>query len=108
MKKVLFILLILPMLASAQNKPLVVAGATPDLYLIHTTGPKESFYSIGRIYNISPKIMAPHNNLILEKGLLIGQEVKIQLNEINFSQDGTVASDEVLIPLYYKVKPKET
>jgi hypothetical protein len=87
---------------------LQVAGSSPDLYLIHTTGPKESFYSIGRIYNISPKVMAPHNDLILEKGLTIGQVIKIQLNEINFSQDGIIAADEVLIPLYHKTKPKET
>lgn len=52
--------------------------------------------------------MAPYNDLVLEKGLAIGQVVKIPLNEINFSQDGFVAADEVLIPLYYKVKPKET
>ena len=98
----------LPVFAFAQPKPLLVAGTSPDLYLIHTTGPKESFYSIGRIYNISPRIMAPHNNLILEKGLAIGQVVKIQLNEVNFSQDGIIAGDEALVPLYHKAKLKET
>lgn len=108
MKNFILILFMLPVLANAQSKALQVAGTSPDLYLVHTTGPKESFYSIGRIYNISPRIMAPHNNLILEKGLTIGQVIKIQLNDINFSQDGVVAADEVLVPLYHKTKPKET
>lgn len=108
MKNLILIFLMLPVLANAQSKTLQVAGTSPDLYLVHTTGPKESFYSIGRIYNISPKIMAPHNDLILEKGLTIGQVIKIQLNNINFSQDGIIAPDEVLVPLYHKAKPKET
>ncbi len=108
MKNLFLIFLMLPVFALAQSKTLQVAGTSPDLHLVHTTGPKESFYSIGRIYNISPKIMAPHNNLILEKGLTIGQVIKIQLNDINFSQDGLIASDEVLVPLYHKAKPKET
>lgn len=108
MKNLLFILFLLPLFAGAQVKPLIIQGTSPDLYLVHTTGPKESFYSIGRIYNISPKIMAPYNQLVLEKGLIIGQVVKVPLNEINFSQDGVIAADEVLIPLYHKVKPKET
>ena len=108
MKNLLFILFLLPSFSQAQTKLLAVAGTTPNLYLVHTTGPKESFYSVGRIYNISPKIMAPYNQLILEKGLAIGQVIKGPLNEINFSQDGIAATDEVLIPIYYKVKLKET
>lgn len=108
MKNFLFIIFLLPFIMQAQVKPLVIEGTSPDLYLVHTTGPKETFYSIGRIYNISPKIMAPYNQLVLEKGLAIGQVVKIPLNEINFSQDGIVAEDEALIPVYHKVKQKET
>jgi LysM repeat protein len=108
MKNLLIVLFLLPLLAQAQSKPLVIQGTTPDLYLLHTTGPKESFYSIGRIYNISPKVFAPYNQLVLENGLTIGQVVKIPLNEVNFSQDGMAGSDEALIPLYHKIKPKET
>lgn len=108
MKNLIFIFLMLPVFGIGQSKPLQVVGASPDLHLVHTTGPKESFYSIGRIYNISPKIIAPDNDLVLEKGLAIGQVIKIQLNEVNFSQDGIIAADEVLVPLYHKTKPKET
>ena len=107
MKNVLFILFF-PLLVHSQSKPLIIEGVSSNLYLTHTTGPKESFYSIGRIYNISPKIMAPYNKLVLEKGLIIGQVVKIPLNETNFSQDGIATPDESLVPLYHKVKPKET
>ncbi len=107
MKNIFLILLLLPLFALAQTKPLVLQGSGADQYLVHTTGPKESFYSIGRIYNISPKIMAPYNRLELEKGLTIGQQVRIPLNEVNFYQGSEVESDIVLIPLYHVVKPKE-
>jgi LysM repeat protein len=106
MKNLLFIFFSLPFIAASQT--LFIQGSGNNIYLSHKTGAKESFYSIGRIYNISPKIMAPYNDLVLEKGLAIGQVVKIPLNEINFSQDGAGVADEVFIPLYYKVKPKET
>jgi hypothetical protein len=107
MKRLLIFLLCLPLAMMAQDKPLVVQGVSPDLYLLHTSGPKENFYSIGRIYNISPKIFAPYNNLSLDKGLSIGQVIKIPLNETNFLQSGTPAADEVLVPVYHSVKGKE-
>src|SRR5215212_7611782 len=101
MKNFFTALLALPLIVNAQGKLLVVEGRSPNIYLVHTTTPKETFYSIGRIYNISPKEIAPFNQLVLEKGLSIGQVVKIPLKEVNFSQDGTTGADEVLIPVYH-------
>ena len=107
MKNLILLLLLLPMFSIAQDK-LIIQGTSPDFFLMHKTGVKENFYSIGRIYNISPKLIAPFNNLQMEKGLSIGQPVKIPLTENNFSQNGVINPDEVLIPLYYQVKPKES
>ena len=106
MKNFIFLLL-LPLFSHAQEK-LIIQGSSPEYYLLHKTGAKENFYSIGRIYNISPKVIAPFNNLQLEKGLSIGQPIRIPLAENNFSQNGIVNPDEVLVPVYYQVKAKES
>ena len=75
-----------------------------NLYLEHTVGAKENFYSIGRMYNLSPKVIAPYNKLDLSAGgLSIGQKLKIPLNTTNFWQSGTRTAQEVVIPLYYKL-----
>ena len=39
----------------AQQKMLVIEGTTPKLFLIHKVMPKENFYSIGRMYNVTAK-----------------------------------------------------
>lgn len=102
MKNLLLLLLILTggFCAQAQSKKIFVEGPASDPYITHVIQPKENFYSIGRIYNISPRVYAPYNNMNLEGGLTIGQMVRIPLNEINFSKDGAAAEDEVIVPLY--------
>lgn len=96
----LFVMLITGFCAQAQSKKIFVEGSSSDAYITHIIQPKENFYSIGRIYNISPRVYAPYNNMSLEGGLTIGQMVRIPLNEINFSKEGTAGEDEVIIPLY--------
>lgn len=107
MKNLLFILFLLPVITFGQQKKIFVEGSAPDYYIKHTAGPKENFYSIGRIYNISPRVFAPYNHLDMEKGLSIGQILKIPLNEINFSENGSAAEDELIFPLYSKSQGKE-
>lgn len=107
MKRLLTLIICIPFVAGAQTKPLVVEGTAPNFYLNHTVAPKENYYSIGRMYNISPKEIAPYNNLVLEKGLSLNQSVKIPLTDNNFAQGNTNAADEVLVPVYYTVKEKE-
>lgn len=85
----------------------MVEGVSPGLYLTHKVAPKENYYSIGRIYNVSPKDIAPFNKLDMEKGLNLGQVIKIPLNNTNFFQNGTAAGDETFVPVYYKIKEKE-
>ncbi|MBC7888628.1 MAG: LysM peptidoglycan-binding domain-containing protein [Ferruginibacter sp.] len=107
MKRLLIVLFSIPFFASAQNKPLVIEGVSPNLYINHTVAPKENYYSVGRIYNVSPKEVAPYNNLILDSGLSLGKTLKIPLSATNFLQTGNAAGDEVLIPLYHIVSGKE-
>ena len=93
----------------AQSKMLIIEGTAPNVYLTHTVAPKENYYSIGRMYNVSPKDqIAPFNKLEMEKGLSPGQSIKIPLVAGNFVQDGAAAAaDEVLIPVYHTVAEKE-
>ncbi|MEO6404969.1 MAG: LysM peptidoglycan-binding domain-containing protein [Ferruginibacter sp.] len=106
MKNFLFLFLVIPSFGFAQQ--LMIEGAAPNQFLVHATAAKESFYSIGRLYNISPKEIAPYNKLILENGLTIGQVIKIPLTAANFVQSFSSATDEALVPVYYTVKKKET
>src|SRR5258705_9285064 len=98
---------VLAQLGFAQGNDLQVQGSSPNLYLMHTVQAKESWYSIGRIYNISPKQLAPYNSLSLDKALAIGQTLKVPLTAENFSQDGSKAADEVFVPIHHTIQEKE-
>jgi LysM repeat protein len=93
--------------SAAQDKLLVAEGTAPNLYLIHTVAPKENYYSVGRMYNVSPKDLAPYNDLTFEKGFSMGQTIKIPLGTNNFSQGEAPKENEVLIPVYHIVHAKE-
>ena len=107
MKRLLNLIICLPVFVLAQNKPLIIEGTAPDFYVNHTVGAKENLYSLGRMYNISPKEIAPFNKLDISKGLNLNQSVKVPLNTANFVQESGIAADEVLVPVYYTVKDKE-
>ncbi|MEO7444547.1 MAG: LysM domain-containing protein [Ferruginibacter sp.] len=108
MKNTFILFFLLPFFSLAQKPTLNIQGSTPNLYLTHTTAPKESFYSIGRLYNISPKEIAPYNKLTLENGLAIGQVIRIPLTTLNFTQVVAVGKDEAVVPLYYHAEAKES
>jgi LysM repeat protein len=91
----------------AQDKLLVAEGTGPDLYIVHTVAPKENYYSVGRMYNISPRDLAPYNKLTFETGLSLGQTIKIPLVANNFTQGTAAEENEVLVPVYHITKPKE-
>lgn len=107
MKKIICFVLLLPMIAFAQDKDLLVQGNAQNLYLNHQVIAKENYYSIGRLYNVSPKEITAYNKLDLEAGLDIGQGIKIPLTGANFFQNGKAATDETFVPVYYEVKQKE-
>ncbi|WP_207492672.1 LysM peptidoglycan-binding domain-containing protein [Aridibaculum aurantiacum] len=109
MKKLLFTLLFFYTTSLfAQKANVLVEGITPNLYLTHIVSPKENFYSIGRIYNQHPKAIASFNHTTLEKGLAIGQTLKIPLTPANFDVTGAPTPDETLVPVYHVVTKNET
>jgi LysM repeat protein len=103
MKKIflLFILTIFYYLGFAQNG-LLVQSNEKGMYVRHTVSAKENFYSIGRLYAISPKDIAAFNGIDMANGLSIGQTIMIPLNASNFSQTENKGT-----PVYYEVGDKE-
>jgi LysM repeat protein len=87
---------------SAQKGDLIVKSSDKGLYLEHKVAPKESYYAIGRMYNVGPKFLASFNKLDLSKGLQIDQKLRIPLTDTNFAQTGNSGT-----PIYYKVDDKE-
>ncbi len=87
---------------SAQKKELLVRKDDNNLYLDHKVVAKETFYSVGRLYNLNPKTIASFNKLNMDKGLNIDQKIKIPLNDSNFTQQ-----DDNGTPVYYKVKEND-
>ncbi|HNK28083.1 MAG TPA: LysM peptidoglycan-binding domain-containing protein [Ferruginibacter sp.] len=69
MKKLLFVLFLAPFFAWAQ-KPIKPVK-------MHTVGPKENLSSIGRMYEVNGRVLANYNNIDYDKGLTIGQVLKI-------------------------------
>jgi LysM repeat protein len=70
MKKLFILFLMLPILVAAQEK-----------IINHTVAPKESYSSIGRLYNINGRELANYNKLDYEKGLSIGQVLKVPVKK---------------------------
>jgi LysM repeat protein len=111
MKKLAVLLLIclsFTKISFAQSNELIVESESGKLFLTHTVTPKENWYSIGRLFNISPKDIAPFNGVTIEKPLSIGERVKIPLTAINFSQNGMKAADETFVAVYHTTQDNET
>jgi LysM repeat protein len=105
-KGVLIIAFILLTQIVWSQSDMAVQGTSPDLYLLHTVQPKETWYAIGRIYNLQAKEIAALSGVTMDK-LNIGQQLKIPLTAQNFTQDGKKSGDEVFVPVYHIVQEKE-
>ena len=104
MKSILFFLLFtFSLCAHAQQPKLYASKNERGIYIEHKVQPKENWYSVGRTYAISPKEIALFNDLNLDKGLSIGQMLRVPLNSNNFSQN----ANNIGVPVYYTVQPKE-
>ncbi|MHA4847085.1 LysM peptidoglycan-binding domain-containing protein, partial [Flavitalea antarctica] len=101
------VLLIVVCQAVSSQTGLIIQGSSPNLHLVHTVVAKENWYSIGRMYNLSPKELAPYNKTSIDKPLAIGQLLRIPLTAGNFSQNDKKLPDETFIPLYHIVSEKE-
>lgn len=101
-------ILFLPYFIFAQQSKLNVSGSGNDLYLEHSVTAGENFYSIGRLFNISPREIATYNKISMDKGLNVGQKVRIPLTADNFAQNTSKSPVEALVPLYHTVASGET
>lgn len=107
MKKFYTLIVLAFTVLQLQAQPLMVQQEAGKLYVPHTVQPKENWYSVGRMFNLSPSVIASFNGLKMDKGLSIGQKIKIPLNAQNLAQGGQPAADEAFIPVYHTVKEKE-
>ncbi len=81
----------------AQSPDLIIRHNENGYYLDHKVTAKENFYSIGRLYNVSPKEIAALNKLDMSKGLDLAQMIRIPLVSTNFSQSNNKGT-----PIYDK------
>jgi len=93
--------------AQAQSDELVIQGQTGKLYLEHSIVAKETWYSVGRLFNVDPKALATYNHLTFANPLGIGQVLRVPLTAVNFSQDGKKPAAESLVPVFHIVQDKE-
>ena len=92
----------------AESQKLTIEGIAPDLYVTHIVAPKENFYSVSRFYNQPPKLIASFNKIEMEKGLTIGQHVKIPLTAQNFDGSGSSNAGGKRVPITHIVAKSET
>jgi LysM repeat protein len=97
-----FVFITLTQFSFAQTSELIVKSGDKGLYLDHKVTAKENFYSVGRLYNAPPKEIAAFNGLDMEKGLSLGQTIRIPL-AANFSQTVNKGT-----PVYYRVGQNES
>ncbi len=117
MKRLFILLFCMPLMVLAQNKK----------YITHTVAAKESLTSIGRQYNINGRELANYNHIDYDKGLALGQVIKIPVGETTTAPVKTdpaktvtvpakvvvpakpvAAGDEKGTPIYHTVARKET
>jgi LysM repeat protein len=103
MKKFIFLSFFLSILTGAFcQSDFIVQHNEKELFLNHKVAPKETFFSLGRMYNIAPKDIAEYNKVDMNKGLNIGQVIHIPLTNANFSQKSDKGKE-----VYYIVGEKE-
>ena len=107
MKKHALLAVILLQVLCASAQQLTIRKEKSQLYISHVVAPKESLYSLGRMYHLSPKEIATANKLDTKAGLVIGQELKIPLNKNNFLQAESKQT-KGLHPVYHTVAEGET
>ena len=89
------------------GQELYTHGSAADLHVLHTVAAKETWFSIGKKYNLTPKDIAAFNKTSIDKPLEIGQSVKVPLTKSNFSQEDPTGSVDDLVPVYHIVQDKE-
>ena len=91
----------------SQQIQLNIEGTSGKFYLIHMVVAKENWYSIGRLFNLSPHDIASFNNMSFDKPLEVATQLNIPLTVNNFDQKQIKANGETLVPIYHVVGEKE-
>lgn len=97
MKKLFIAILMFPVFAFAQKN-----------YTIHKVQPKETLYSLARQYNMHPRELATFNNLDINSGLAIGQEIKIPTKPGSKPIEQKPVTPVAKVALVEPAKPAET
>jgi LysM repeat protein len=105
--RAMLLVIFIVVMQAVSGQEYLVQGISPNLFLSHKVAAKETWYSMGRSFNLSPKEIATYNRLSIDKPLEIGQTIKVPLSATNFSQNDVKAQDEVFVPVYHTVQEKE-
>lgn len=89
-------------LLMAQNAKLIAEKSGKGAVVMHEVQPKEGLYSLSRIYGVKVADIAAANGFDRDKGLSVGQKVKIPLTTDNLSQK------KGKTPVYYSVSEGES
>ncbi len=82
---------------------IVVKQADKSLYFNHKVVSGNTLFGLGRTYNVNRNSLADFNKIDREKGLDLGQIIKVPLTSENFIQTGNSG-----VPVYYSVGTGET
>ncbi|HEV3222264.1 MAG TPA: LysM peptidoglycan-binding domain-containing protein [Puia sp.] len=91
----------------SQQIQLKIEGTNGKFYLVHMVVAKENWYSIGRLFNLSPREIANFNNMSFDKPLEVATQLNIPLTANNFDQKQIKVNGETLVPIYHVVEEKE-
>ncbi|HEY5367719.1 MAG TPA: LysM peptidoglycan-binding domain-containing protein [Hanamia sp.] len=104
----IFIIVLTTNFLLAQGSGFEIKGTEGNIYLEHTVAPKESFFSISRMYNVSAKELASFNHTSLETPLKIGEVLKVPMTKTNFIQSGANINSANTVPVYHTMESGET
>lgn len=94
--------------ATSQRDSIGVENSNGKQVILHKVAPKESFYSIGRIYHVSPKAIIDLNgDKILQIGTILRIPTDRPFSEAKAKQEEVAGSSDPNL-VTYKVGPKET
>ena len=94
--------------ATSQRDSIGVENSNGKQVILHKVAPKESFYSIGRIYHVSPKAIIDLNgDKILQIGTILRIPTDRPFSEAKAKQEEEASSSDPNL-VTYKVGPKET
>ncbi|GAB3013487.1 hypothetical protein GCM10027051_15890 [Niabella terrae] len=92
----------LAFLGNAQAGKLMAEKSGKNGVIIHKVQSGEGLYSLSKYYDVKVSEIAAANGFASDKGLLLGQEVKVPLNAANLSAKKTSS------PVYYTVSGGES